>query len=116
MTAYHPLVPLHSNNDVHHRLLIAQTANNCAQGKINCTAVVTLNPNSTSTIFFDSRIGATSAVTPAMALTANGATAIKNGIYITNIVSAVGSTPGSCVINHANNSATDQTITFTIIG
>ena len=115
-TASHPSVPLNSNDESLHRRQLATTVNNLNRGNINCTLSVTLNPSSTTTIVQDSRIGLTSALVPAMATTADGATAIKNGIYVTNIVSSVGATPGSATLNHASNSASDQNITFLIIG
>lgn len=115
-TAYHPSCPLYSNNENLHRTQIAQVAQNAAKGWINCTLSVTLNPSATTTTISDSRIGLTTAIIPAMATTADGATAIKNGIWVSNIISAVGATPGSATLNHSGNAASDQTITFVLIG
>jgi hypothetical protein len=110
LPSYHPSVPLNSNDEKLHRRQIASTVNNMMQGHINCTLTITLNASATSTIVSDARIGATSAIIPAMATTLDGATAIKNGIYVANIMT------GSATINHVSNSAIDQTITLIIIG
>lgn len=106
----HPTVPIQHPNSKIHRRILAETTNRMLTGKLNVTVDVTLNPNATSTTLTDSRISPQSAVAPAMALTADGATAIAAGIHISNINN------GSCTINHASNAATDQIIRFTIIG
>jgi hypothetical protein len=101
--------PLHSN-EKEHRKQLADALNRINSGKFNATIDLTLNANQTTTTLTDPRIFSTSAVIPAMATTANAATAIKNGIWIS------GAVKGSCTVNHASSANTDQTIRFVIVG
>ena len=106
----YPPVPEFMPDDKEHRRQIARRINTLAQGKMNVTNTVTLRASQTTTTLTDARIGQTSAIVPAAALTADGAAAIVAGIWVSNILS------GSCTINHASNAAIDQTILFLIIG
>ncbi|MDE2100410.1 MAG: hypothetical protein KGL39_24370 [Patescibacteria group bacterium] len=109
-------VPVYMSNEVEHRRQIAQALNNAISGKLDATLDVTLTPNATSTTIQDVRLSSTSAITPAMALTSSGATAVKNGIYVDTVTSQNGPNPPSAVIHHASSSAADQTIRFLIVG
>lgn len=110
-------VPEVEQDSKEHRRKLAKTVNRILQGKINCHLDVTLNASSTSTIIKDSRIGANSVISPAMALTSAGATAIAAGIYvaISSILPALNTIPGQATITHASNASTTQTIRFLII-
>ena len=77
------------------------------RGKVNCTKAVTLSPSLTATTLTDERIGYGSFI-DFMPTTASAATA-KASIYITNQVN------GSCTINHAANTAIDQTFVVAIL-
>lgn len=107
---FFPPVPEYLPNDDEHRRQMARAINTLRQGKQNVTKDITLDANATSTTFEDSRIGISSAVTPAMALTADGAAALIAGIWVTDIKT------GSCVIHHASSPQLDRTIRFLIIG
>lgn len=106
----YPPVPEFMPDDKEHRRQIARRINSLSQGKLNVTIQVTLRPSLTTTPVTDARIGKTSLVVPAMALSPDGAAAIAAGVWVSNILS------GSCTINHASNAAIDQTILFLIIG
>ena len=90
--------------------ILAQRVNLLLGGKMNATNSVTLAPNATSTIFYDSRIGYFSHVT-LEAQTASAATArlTAPGIWIEP-------TKGSATIHHPANAATDQIFSVLIIG
>lgn len=109
-------VPEFLPDEKEHRRQIARAVRGMIQGKINVVFPVTLRASQTTTTIQDSRISAYSAVVPAMATTANGAAAIAAGIYVTNLMPQTANTPGSAIIHHASNAATDQNITFLIIG
>lgn len=105
-----PAVPEFLPDEKQHRFLIAKQLNNVINGKINATLDVTLTHSATFTAVIDSRIGYYSAVIPAMALTANGATALSAGIWVDTIIS------GSCKLHHPSVAATDQKLRLVIIG
>ena len=110
MIAYQP-VPEFLVDEKEHRRQIARQMNGLLQGKLNVAVDVTLTANATSTTITDARIGATSAVVPAMARTAHAASELASGtVYVDGL------TKGSCVVHHSNNSQTDRTIRFLIIG
>lgn len=102
-------VPEVSQDSDLHRRQIAQCLNRVLAGKINVTIDATLTHDSATTTLTDARIGFTSAVIPAMALTSAGKDAVIAGIWVDNILS------GSCRLNHRNNASTTQTIRFVII-
>lgn len=121
MTSINPtlgvqLVPEYLANGDEHRRLIARGVNSALKGKINVTLDVTLTANTASTTVKDSRISYYSAVIPAMPMTSNGAACLAAGIYVDTFLPPVGATPGSAVVHHRNNAATDQTIRFIITG
>jgi ABC-type taurine transport system substrate-binding protein len=93
-----------------HRRDMARTINAQLIGKLNVTLDVTLNASAASTTITDARIGYTTAIIPAMAMTADGAAAIAAGIWVDTLKS------GSCVVHHASNAAADQKIRFVFIG
>lgn len=103
-------------NEKEHRRQLAFATNQIMRGKVNATADVTLNASATATIFQDQRLGYYSAVTPAMAMTASGATALSSGIWFDTFTPGSGKTAPSITIHHASNSASDQKIRFLIIG
>lgn len=99
-----------------HRRALARASNKQLLGKLNVVLSVTLRASQTSTTIRDARIGAFSAIIPAMATTANAAASIAAGIYVDTITPGVGAMPSSAIIHHASNAATDQTILFVILG
>lgn len=105
-----PLVPVVMTNDTEHRRQLAQGINLALTGKMNVTLDVTLAANAAMTTIHDPRIGFFSAITPAMPLTANGATALAAGIWVDTMKK------GSAVVHHASSANTDQTIRFVILG
>lgn len=108
-------VPTFLADEKAHRKRMATAINQLTQGKFNCTSSITLRVSQTTTSVIDSRIGISSAIllTP---LTANASTAYNSGIYITNQIPSVGTTPGSLTLNHASSAHTDQNFTLTILG
>ncbi len=110
MISYQP-VPDFLPDGREHRRQIAREVNGLLQGKLNVTVDVTLVANVASTAIVDARIAATSAVVPAMALTAHAAAELASGnVYVDGL------TKGACVVHHSNNAQTDRTIRFLIIG
>ena len=110
MTAYQP-VPDFLVDEKEHRRQIARQVNGLLQGKLNVALDVTLTANAGNTTITDARIGATSAVVPAMALTVHAASELASGnVYVDGL------TKGSCVVHHSNNAQTDRTIRFLILG
>lgn len=110
MVQGHSTVPLFLPNDKEHRRLIAQRVNQISQGRMDCTTDVTLVASATTTTLIDTRIGYSSAIAAAMPMTSAGATALAAGIYVDSVIN------GQATIHHASNSATTQTIRFTILG
>lgn len=110
------VVPPYMADEKEHRRQLSVAVNSTKRGKINATLDVTLNPSSTTTIIQDPRINSDSAITPAMAMTSSGATAMINGIYVDTIIPPVGVTLASATIHHASNASTTQTIRFLILG
>lgn len=94
-----------------HRREMARRLNLITQGKLNITLDVTLAASAASTTVTDARIGFYSAVVPAMALTRDAAAELATGnVYVDTLLK------GSCVVHHSNNTQTDRTIRFLIIG
>jgi hypothetical protein len=108
-------VPLNLPNEKMHRMRMATAINQIVQGKMNVNQTVTLRASHTTTTVTDARIGPNSAIllTPTAA---HAATAYVAGIYVTNQLPSVGTTPGSLTLNHASSANTDQTFTLTILG
>jgi len=110
MTAFQP-VPEFLPDDREHRRQMARQLNSLLQGKLNISLDITLAANAASTTIVDARIGAASAVLPAMALTAHAAAELASGnVYVDGL------TKGTCVVHHSNNAQTDRTIRFLILG
>jgi hypothetical protein len=101
-------VPRTWANVADHVARLADAINNILKGKLNNTGAVTLTANAATTTLTDSRIGAESAIV-LQATTANAA-----GAVATTYLDAPGN--GSVVINHANNSQTDRTFKYAVIG
>jgi len=89
---------------------IATILNGVLQGKMNVTGTMTLTASVASTTLTDVRIGADTVVilTPT---TANAAAALATAYQTYQNAS-----DGAAVINHANNSQSDRTFIFTLIG
>lgn len=108
MTATFPPVPALQTNEVPQINRIVDAVNRLNQGKANVTLVATLTANAATTTLTDARISAQSFI-DGSPHTANAAAA-KAGMYYSE------KKKGSVVVNHANNSQTDKTFTFVIIG
>lgn len=90
--------------------LIADVVNGIMEGKINATGTVTLTANSATTTISDRRIGPNSIIVP-MATTANAAAELAaNGWH----VSSRGKE--TATVTHANNSQTDRTFGYAVLG
>lgn len=98
----------YSENEAKHRLQLAEAINNILAGRLNVTADLTLNASAATTTIMDARISYYSFIY-FMPTTANAATALAS-IYVDGFKN------GQATINHASNSATDQTFKVLIIG
>lgn len=92
-----------------HRRKMALAINNINRGKFNCTLDVLITASAATTNIVDPRISVFSAITPATAFNAGGASDIAAGIYVTNLLN------GSATLNH-RNAAGVRTIRFNILG
>ena len=106
-TVGHPGVQVSFPNEKDHRRQIAQLANRLNQGQMNCTLIVTLDPDVTQTTVTDSRISSQTCVIFSPQ-TADAAAAIPT-------TSAV-CTNGALVISHASSAETDRTFNLGLIG
>jgi hypothetical protein len=106
----YPGVSLWTHDEKQHRRDMARTINNMLIGKQNVTLDVTLNRSATSTTITDARIGISTAVIPAMAMTSDAAQIIDKGIWVDTILS------GSAVVHHVSAPQSDLTIRFVLIG
>ena len=79
-------------------------------GKINATGTVTLAANAATTTLSDRRIGRNTMVIM-VPTTANGAAALS-GLYQTHPNANL----RAAVLNHANNSQTDRSFAFALLG
>ena len=79
-------------------------------GKINATGTVTLAVNAATTTLADRRIGRNTMVLM-VPTTANGAAALS-GLYQTHPNANL----RAAVLNHANNSQTDRSFAFALLG
>jgi len=104
------VVPETWNDEKDHRNKIARTVNRLLSGKGNNFGSVTLTASSATTVLTDKRIGINSVIL-LMPLTANAATETGNGTLYFN---SPGN--GTVTINNANNSQTDRTFNYVIIG
>lgn len=93
-----------------HRRRMARAINTMLQGKFNVTIDVTITPNATTTVILDPRISVFSAITPAMAMSANAAADIVAGIWVSNM------NTGTATLNHRNSASTGRVIRFCILG
>ena len=104
----YPTVPLTMPDVNQHVRLISLALNNTVNGKLNSTGTVTLTASATTTTLNDARIGVNSFI-EFMPTTSNGRTAL-NTLYIPS------RSDGSCTLNHASSTATDQNLVYIIIG
>lgn len=105
----YPAVPEMLGDEKEHRRKMALAINTLNQGKSNCTLDVPITPSAATTDIVDPRISVFSAISPATAFSAAGASDIAAGIYVTNLNN------GSATINH-QNAAGSRTIRFNILG
>lgn len=104
------LVPIDWHDEAEHRRKLAEGANLALQGKVLSVGSVTLAENSAVTVLADTRIGVESFI-GFMPTTANAAAEVGNGtLYIT------GRTDGEATLNHANNTQTDRTFVYVVLG
>ena len=88
--------------------LIADVVNGIMDGKINATGTVTLTASTTTTTITDRRIGPDSCI-ELMPTTANASAAIA-----TTYISSRGKE--TATLTHANNSQTDRTFGYAVLG
>jgi len=102
------IVSTRDADPVKHRFFLASAINNILRGKLNNTGTVTLTASSATSTLTDIRIGKDSVIF-LQPTTANAAGEVAT-LYL--------GTPGdgTVTINHANNSQTDRTFKYTIIG
>jgi len=112
----YPAVPVAFADEKTHRRILAEASNRHNQGKFNCFIEVTLVANAATTKINDLRITATS-VLLFMPTTAHAATELAT-LYVpeSTILPPIGTSSGSAVIHHANNSQTDRTFRVGIFG
>lgn len=109
-------VPTHFANEEVHRRKLAEKLNDINNAKFNCALEVTLVANAVSTTIQDQRITGSSLFS-FMPVTAHAAAAL-GGLYVpeATIIPAIGTTPGSAVIQHANDANTDKSFRVGIFG
>ena len=108
----YPVSPRYLADADQHRRLIAENVARMMQGKTNNAGTVTLTASAASTTISDDRIGYDSVVI-FVPVTANAAAEIYGGtMYYAN----TSRTNGALTINHANNSQTDRTFQWVVIG
>ena len=101
-----PSAPLHWTNSEEHRRKIAGVVNSTLDGKLNSTGTVTLTANTTTTTVSDVRAGPNSVIN-LMPQTANAA---AEAWYIDT------QSTGSFTITHSNDTSTDRTFRYSILG
>lgn len=89
-----------------------QSIQQLSAGRSNAVGTVTLTASATSTTVTDQNCAAGSTVTPIPA-TAHAAAEWGNGTLFIPVATIVN---GSFVIQHANNSQTDRTFRYAIVG
>lgn len=104
----YPGVSPFDDDEKRHRRQLAIVVNNVLSGKTNNTGTFTVTHDVATTTLTDSRIGANSVIV-AMPTTANAAAELAT-LYFDTFAD------GSCVANHANNSQTDRTFRYAVIG
>ena len=101
-------IPVTWADEVEHRRLLANGVNSLRDGKINATGTATLATSATSTAVTDVRVGADSVIL-LMPTTSNAA----GGLATTHIGTVA---KQSFTVSHANNSQTDRTFKYVILG
>jgi hypothetical protein len=106
----HPHVPIEWSNTREWIRRCAEAINSLRDGRINSVGAITLTASSATTTLSDRRIGPDSFI-DFMPTTANASAALNDGsFYIT------ARADGSCTINHTNDSNSDKTLTFVVLG
>jgi hypothetical protein len=100
--------PLDWENEEEHRRKLAEALIGVMDGKINAIGTLTLAASSATTTLRDKRIGLQSRIF-FMPTTANAAAAITS-LFVT------GRGKQTATINHANNSQTDKTFDYVVLG
>lgn len=95
-----------------HRRDLGENVARIMQGKTNNTGTVTLTASAASTTITDARIGFDSVVV-FVPVTSNAAAEIYGGTMYYANTSRVN---GALTVNHANNSQTDRTFQWVVIG
>lgn len=108
MTASYPNVQVANYDEKVHRRQLAEASNRHNSAKFNCSLLVTLNANATTTTMTDSRITAGSVLcfTPQ---TAHAAGALS-GLYVPS------QQTGTATLTHANTADIDKTFNVGIFG
>lgn len=104
------VAPLYWGDQAEWTRRVAEVANSAIRGKVNTAGQLTLTASSATTTLTNAHIGGNSEIF-FTARTANAAAEIGAG---TMYVSAVGD--GTATITHANNSQTDRTFGYVIMG
>lgn len=102
-----PLVPEKVSTDVPFLRLLMKAINRAIAGKLNCTGKVTLTASVTSSTVADNNCLASSTIT-LQPTTAHAATELATAYIVAS--------DSSFVIHHANNSQTDRTFNYAILG
>lgn len=102
------IVPRTWHDESDHRARLADAINNILRGKTNNVSTFTLTDNSATSVLTDIRIGLNSMIM-LQPTTANAAAELATLYFDTP-------NDGSITVNHANNSQTDRTYLYAIIG
>lgn len=105
-TAFHAVPLITDEKELLRR--VRESLNLVLQGKLNCTASLTLNKDAVSTTVSDVRAGPNSTILP-MPISVDGATALTTWRVSTR-------NTGSFVISHVSTSTSDATATYAIFG
>jgi hypothetical protein len=105
-TAFHAVPQITDEKELSRRL--REALNLVIQGKLNCTANLTLNKDAVSTTVSDVRAGPNSTILP-MPTSATGASAFNTWWVSTRET-------GRFVISHVSTSTSDATATYAIFG
>ncbi len=107
-----PTAPLEWADEKEWLRKLAEVVDSLSDGKINATGTVTLTASQATTTLSDRRIGLNTKVflTP---VTANASAEIGAGAIYQTLPNT---TEGQAVLNHANNSQSDRTFGFALLG
>lgn len=98
-----------------HRRQLGRVLGYVSSGRITCTVQITLEPNSDTTTYYDSRISIATCVAwmPGTATAATEAASGNMWAECSNDSTAAG---GQVVIHHTNSAVTTRTFTLALIG